>query len=80
MSAAAQPGTALLLARGVCRALAQLGFEYGYGADGNDGPPLLDELAWGRHASVPGRLGGAEPLFPRLDVEAAETAVDSAAG
>ncbi len=62
------------------RALAQLGFEYGYAADGNGGPPLLDELQWGRHASVPGRLGPAEPLFPRLEVEAAEAAVDSAAG
>ena len=59
------------------RALAQLGFEYGYGADGNGGPALLDELAWGRHASEPGRLGAAEPLFPRLEVEAAEAPVDS---
>ena len=62
------------------RALAQLGFEYGYAADGNGGPPLLDELQWGRKASEPGRLGTAEPLFPRLEVEAAEAAVDSAAG
>jgi methionyl-tRNA synthetase len=58
------------------RALAQLGYEYGYAADGNGGPPLLDELAWGRHASEPGRLGAAEPLFPRLETEA----VDSVAG
>jgi methionyl-tRNA synthetase len=62
------------------RALAQLGFDYGYEADGNGGPPLLDELAWGRHASVPGHLGAAEPLFPRLDVEAADARVDAAAG
>ncbi|HET9852750.1 MAG TPA: methionine--tRNA ligase [Candidatus Limnocylindrales bacterium] len=62
------------------RALAQLGFEYGYADDGNAGPPLLDELAWGRHASEPGRLGAPEPLFPRLEVETPEAAVDSAAG
>ena len=62
------------------RALAQLGFEYGYAADGNGGPPLLEELAWARHASEPGRLGTAEPLFPRLDVEAADSGVDSGAG
>ncbi|HET9185507.1 MAG TPA: class I tRNA ligase family protein, partial [Solirubrobacterales bacterium] len=62
------------------RALAQLGFDYGYRSDGNGGPPLLDELAWGRHASEPGRLGAPEPLFPRLEVEAPEAAVDSAAG
>jgi methionyl-tRNA synthetase len=66
------------------RALAQLGLEYGYAPDGNGGPPLLEELAWGRHAGEPGRLGAPEPLFPRLEVEAAEaavdTAVDSAAG
>jgi len=62
------------------RALAQLGFEYGYADDGNGGPPLLDELAWGRHASEPGRLGAPAPLFPRLEVETPESAVDSAAG
>jgi methionyl-tRNA synthetase len=56
------------------RALAQLGFDYAYAADGNGGPPLLDELAWARHASEPGRLGAPEPLFPRLEVEAAEAA------
>ena len=62
------------------RALSQLGYEYGYADDGNGGPPLLDELAWGRHAGEPGRLGAPEPLFPRLEVEAPEAAVDSAAG
>ena len=51
---------------------AQLGFAYPYGADGNDGPPILDELRWGRGASgAPGRVGAAQPLFPRLDVEPA---------
>ena len=56
------------------RALAQLGFPYGYASDGNGGPPLLDELAWARHASVSGRLGAPEPLFPRLEVEAVDSA------
>ena len=56
------------------RLLAQLGHAYGYSADGNGGPPILDELGWGAHAAEPGRLTAPEPLFPRLDVEAAETA------
>jgi methionyl-tRNA synthetase len=56
------------------RALAQLGYEYGYAADGNAGPPLLDELVWGRHAGEAGRLGAPEPLFPRLESEEAATA------
>jgi len=56
------PGTAL-------RLLAQLGHDYPYGSDGNGGPPILDELAWGSHAGEPGRLTVPEPLFPRLDLE-----------
>jgi methionyl-tRNA synthetase len=51
------------------RVLAQLGYGYPYAADGNAGPPLLDELRWGAHASEPGELAAPEPLFPRLDVE-----------
>jgi len=47
----------------------QLGYAYPYAADGNGGPPLLDELEWGRHAGEPGSLGTAAPLFPRLDVD-----------
>ena len=62
------------------RALSQIGYAYGYAADGNGGPPLLEELAWARHAGDPGRLGAAEPLFPRLEVETADAAVDSTAG
>jgi methionyl-tRNA synthetase len=53
------------------RALAQLGYEYAYAADGNDGPALHDELTWGRHAGEAGQLGTPEPLFPRLETEAA---------
>jgi methionyl-tRNA synthetase len=55
------------------RVLGQLGFAYPYGADGNGGPPILDELRWGAHAGEPGRVGAAEPLFPRLDVDSGES-------
>ncbi len=52
------------------RVLAQLGYEYPYAPDGNGGPPILEELAWGAHAGEAGRVATAEPLLPRLDVEA----------
>ena len=52
------------------RLLGQLGHAYPYGPDGNGGPPLLDELAWGAHGGEAGRVTAPEPLFPRLDVEA----------
>jgi methionyl-tRNA synthetase len=51
------------------RVLAQLGFDYPYGPDGNGGPPVLGELTWGAHAGEPGQLASPEPLFPRLDTE-----------
>jgi methionyl-tRNA synthetase len=51
------------------RVLAQLGHAYPYAADGNGGPPIVDELRWGARAGEEGRLAAAEPLFPRLDVE-----------
>ncbi|HEX5588815.1 MAG TPA: methionine--tRNA ligase [Candidatus Limnocylindrales bacterium] len=54
------------------RVLEQLGYGYGYAADGNGGPAILDELAWGVHAAASGTLAKPEPLFPRLDVESAE--------
>ena len=53
------------------RALAQLGYDYAYGTDGNGGPPLLDQLRWGAAAGSGGTLGAAAPLFPRLETEAA---------
>ncbi len=57
------------------RILAQLGHHYAYGPDGNGGPALPAELAWGAHAGDPGRLAIAEPLFPRFELEeTAETA------
>jgi methionyl-tRNA synthetase len=54
------------------RVFAQLGHAYAYGVDGNSGPALLDELAWGVHRDQPGRLASPEPLFPRLETEATE--------
>jgi methionyl-tRNA synthetase len=52
------------------RALGQLGYEYPYGNDGNGGPSVLDELRWGAHAGEAGRLATAEPLFPRIELDA----------
>ncbi|MEW5991465.1 MAG: methionine--tRNA ligase [Chloroflexota bacterium] len=60
------------LPRTAPRLLAQLGHSYEHGPDGNGGPPILDELAWGARAATAGRLGSPVPLFPRLDVESAD--------
>jgi methionyl-tRNA synthetase len=61
------------------RVLAQLGYAYGYGEDGNGGPPLLDELRWGAgdagDAAKTGRVATAEPLFPRLEAETVDSPV-----
>jgi methionyl-tRNA synthetase len=51
------------------RVLAQLGYAYPYGPDGNGGPAILAELVWGAHASEAGRVSAAEPLFPRLEAD-----------
>jgi methionyl-tRNA synthetase len=56
------------------RVLAQLGYEFTYGPDGNGGPALLEELGWGAHAAEAGRLAAAQPLFPRIEIEAATPA------
>jgi methionyl-tRNA synthetase len=53
------------------RALAQLGYGYGYAADGNGGPALLDELRWSAHSAEAGKVATPEPLFPRIETEAA---------
>jgi methionyl-tRNA synthetase len=53
------------------RVLAQLGYAFDYAADGNGGPPILDELAWSARVGESGRVTAPEPLFPRLDVETA---------
>jgi methionyl-tRNA synthetase len=57
------------------RVLGQLGYGFAYGADGNGGPPVVAELAWGAGAGESGRVSAPEPLFPRLDIET-ETAED----
>jgi methionyl-tRNA synthetase len=56
------------------RALDQLGYAYPYAADGNDGPPILDQLAWGARSGEAGPLGTPAPLFPRIESEAAADA------
>ena len=54
--------------------LEQLGHGYPWGPDGNGGPPILDELAWGAKAAEAGRVTATPtPLFPRLEAEGAET-------
>ncbi len=53
------------------RVMEQLGYAHEYAADGNGGPPLLDELRWGAHAGQVGMLTAPVPLFPRLEIEAA---------
>jgi methionyl-tRNA synthetase len=56
------------------RILEQLGFDYGYGDDGNGGPPLLEQLAWGARRGEPGRVTPTPaPLFPRLESEAGDS-------
>jgi hypothetical protein len=52
------------------RILAQLGYAYPWDERGTGGPVLLDELAWGAHATEPGTLAAPSPLFPRLEIEA----------
>jgi methionyl-tRNA synthetase len=54
----------------------QLGYGYAYAGDGNGGPPILHELAWGAAAGLAGRVSGTPtPLFPRIESEAVEPAV-----
>ncbi len=56
------------------RVLAQLGYDYPFATDGNGGPELLGELAWGAHAGEAGHVAAPEPLFPRIETEAATPA------
>ena len=56
------------------RVLAQLGYDYLYGADGNGGPALPDELKWGARSAESGRVATAAPLFPRIETEAETSA------
>jgi len=54
------------------RVMQQLGYAHEYAADGNGGPPLLEELRWGAHAGEAGVLTAPVPLFPRLEIDVAE--------
>ena len=56
------------------RVLEQTGHAYGYDADGNGGPPVLARLAWGADDGAGRVTDTPVPLFPRVDVEAVETA------
>jgi methionyl-tRNA synthetase len=46
----------------------QLGVAYPYAADGNDGPPLADLVAWGGGEPA-GRVGEQQILFPRIEAD-----------
>ncbi len=65
--------TAPFLPTSAPKVLEQLGHAYLYATDGNGGPAVLEELAWGAHAAEPGRIGSATPLFPRLESETVES-------
>jgi methionyl-tRNA synthetase len=56
------------------RVLAQLGYEYPYAADGTGGPGVLHLLEWGAGFVPGGHVATAEPLFPRIETEAATPA------
>jgi len=58
------------------RVLAQLGYEYPYAADGTGGPGVLHLLEWGAGFVPGGHVAAAEPLFPRIETEAATPAAD----
>jgi methionyl-tRNA synthetase len=54
--------------------LAQLGYEYTFGADGNGGTAVLPLLEWEAGFVAGGRVAAAQPLFPRIEIEAATPA------
>ncbi len=54
--------------------LAQLGYEYMFGADGNGGPAVLPLLEWEAGFVAGGRVAAAQPLFPRIEIEVATPA------
>ncbi|MCY7417970.1 MAG: class I tRNA ligase family protein, partial [Chloroflexi bacterium] len=53
------------------RILGQLGHEFPYGADGNGGPSLAEQAAWGACGDRPGNVEIAAPIFPRQETEPA---------
>jgi methionyl-tRNA synthetase len=54
--------------------LTQLGYEYTPRADGNGGTAVLPLLEWGAGFVAGGRVATAQPLFPRIETEAATPA------
>jgi methionyl-tRNA synthetase len=54
------------------RVMRQLGLDYGYGPDGSGGPNLEEQAAWGGSGQS-GSVGAQEILFPRVEIEAAQT-------
>jgi methionyl-tRNA synthetase len=50
--------------------LAQLGYDYTAGLDGNGGSAVLPLLEWAGGFVAGGRVAAAQPLFPRLEIEA----------
>ncbi|MGI8928542.1 MAG: methionine--tRNA ligase [Candidatus Limnocylindrales bacterium] len=50
------------------RVHAQLGVEFGYGADGNGGPSIVEQAGWGA-GWVSGKIGTSEILFPRVEID-----------
>jgi methionyl-tRNA synthetase len=50
------------------RVHAQLGLEFNYDTDGTGGPPIGEQAAWGG-ASVSGKIGTSEILFPRVELD-----------
>jgi methionyl-tRNA synthetase len=54
--------------------LSQLGYEHTPRADGNGGTAVLPLLEWGAGFVVGGRVAAAQPLFPRIETEAATPA------
>jgi hypothetical protein len=56
------------------RVLEQLGYDFPYAGDGNGGPAILGQLAWGALRDEVGRVTDTPtPLFPRIETEAAAT-------
>jgi methionyl-tRNA synthetase len=53
------------------RILEQLGYEYSARPDGNGGSPILPALEWSSGFAAGGKVQLAQPLFPRIEVEAA---------
>ncbi|MEP7159119.1 MAG: class I tRNA ligase family protein, partial [Chloroflexota bacterium] len=54
------------------RVWAQLGLAWPYQSNGSGGPRLAEQFEWGAGWTA-GKIGSAEILFPRVEIEAAQT-------